>query len=187
MQSDLPVLRTESDMWFSHESPYCSRTGASPESPFLARRSLHALSCGFPTSDIYTTRSLPTHRGAAQVSPGTGTSTYTHTPGIVYRRGSSRLLPPDLSNSVLSIRNFRLGSCVFFPIRNFRLGSCIFFCFSVTVTVGTPGATSQRPGGRPNTRLCVCQRPKGELSQTGLFLVRRFPEHSQSSRQHMWG
>ena len=50
------------------------------------------------------------------------------------------------------------------PIRNFRVVSCIFFCFSVTVDRGDPRRNISSTLGRPDTRLCVCENPRGELS-----------------------
>jgi len=86
---------TRSNRSFSHESQYpSSRTSADPESPLLARRSLHAVLCGFAPDDIFTVQALWTadsqiscvcaqcaRRAAAQVAPDTGTSMHAHTPG----------------------------------------------------------------------------------------------------------
>jgi hypothetical protein len=47
------IDRFWSDMSFSHESPYSSSIGTDPESPLVARRSFHTVSCDFPTTDIY--------------------------------------------------------------------------------------------------------------------------------------
>ena len=55
---------TRSDMSFSHESPYRSRIGASPESPFLARRSLG--STRFAYTGLYGGRGTPKDRDDVQ-------------------------------------------------------------------------------------------------------------------------
>ena len=168
-------------MSFSHDSPYWTKTGASPESPFLARRSLNTLSCGFPPSDICTTQSLPAHRVAAQVASGTGTSAHVHTPGSVYRPGSYRLLPPGLSNSVLFRSSFPSGI----------FGGQFHFFFSMSRwTAGTSGATSPTRG-RLGTRFCVCESPRGELSHIASLTLgcsrSDFFRSIWTIRPHMWG
>ena len=128
---------------FSHESPYCSRTGVSPENPFLPRRSLHVLSCGFPTSDICTVQSLPVNRVDTQVSPEKELlCTYTHTESYtvegvpVSSRRDSRIPSSQTSNPEFSVRQFH------------------FFLFLF------PWGQEHYPhdpchGGRPSTVLCV--------------------------------
>ena len=49
------------------------------------------------------------------------------------------------------------------PIRNFQ-DSFIFLVSLSQWTVGTPGSNISTTRGRPDTRFCVCENPRGELS-----------------------
>ena len=101
-------------------------------------------SCGFPISDICTTQSLVRCTGHRHFC------TYTHTRG----RLPSRELPTPPT-----------GSLKFRPLTsNLEFGQLYFFCFPVTVDRGNPRSNISTTLGHPDTRFCVCENPRGELS-----------------------
>jgi len=157
---------------FSHESLHPSRTSAAPESPLLARRSLHAVLCGCASDDFFSAQALRTadsqsavcgrRAGEGQLRKLRRTQAFlrTHTqpgPGRVY----SRELPPPPA-SLPTPEWLLMENLPTVPNRpNF---SHIIFvggiCGGITDLMSNISATR----GQPDIRFCACESPRGDLS-----------------------
>ena len=138
---------------------------------------------GFPTSDVFTTQSLPTLRTPVQVVPVTSTSAHTHT----RERHKFTVEGAPVSCLRSSSESSRIPSSQASGIFGWTVGN--FFFLWTGTPGGTPKATSQRPVGS-RTRGFVCVKTREENFHTSqvshrLSSVRLSPEHSESSRPHM--
>ena len=159
---------------FSHESLHPSRTSAAPESPLLARRSLHAVLCGCASDDFFSAQALRTadsqsavwgrRAGEGQLRKLRRTQAFlrTHTqpgPGRVYRRGSSRQLP--LPSRHLSGFWWKIANANPVPFSPESIFSHIVIIGGVC---GDRMRNISATCGRPDMRFCAYERPRGDLS-----------------------
>jgi hypothetical protein len=167
------------------------------ESPVLARRSLHAVShlhsTGTPDNSadpqISCVCAKCARRAAAQVAPDTGTPAHEHTHGCVYPRGSSRRLPPSVLPPATGVEMaFDPENLPTVPTHSAPL----FFQFQssqaqINEDCGDLRSNISATRGHQDTRFCVCESPRGDLSHIASLTLccsrsDFFRSHSESSR-----
>ena len=157
--------------------------------------------CAFAPDDIWTADSQIScvcaqcaRRAAAQVAPDTGTSAHEHTHGCVYPRGSSRRLPPSVLPPATRVEMaFDPENLPTVPTHS----APFFFRFQSSQAQINEGRGDLRSNisanrGHQDTRYCVCESPRGDLSYIAILTLccsrsDFFRSHSESSRPHREG